>query len=267
MEILQYEFMRNAIISATLVSIACGIVGTYVVLKKIVFITGGISHSVFGGIGLGYLLGINPILVAIPFNLLSASGIGFISKKTRISEDTSIGIVWSLGMALGVLFVNLTPGYPPDLFSYLFGNILTVPLFDLSIMALLDIIIIIIVTIFFKEFLSISFDEEFSNIVGIKTFLLYQILLWIVALSIIVLIRVVGIILLIALLTIPSTIAKIFTKSIKKIIMLSIIIGIIITLSGLWISYITDLPSGATIVIILSILFFISILSKRFLKL
>ena len=154
MEILQYEFMRNALIAAVLVNIACGIVGTYVVIKKIVFISGGISHAAFGGIGLGYFLGTNPIIVAIPFSMLSAIVIGLIGRRSRLNEDTAIGIIWAVGMASGILFINLTPGYAPDLFSYLFGNILTIPVYDLYIMLAMDLIIIIIVVLFFREFYS-----------------------------------------------------------------------------------------------------------------
>ena len=121
MSVLQYEFMRNALIAAVLVSVACGIIGTLVVARRIVFISGGIAHAAFGGIGLGYLLGVNPVLTAVPFSILAALGIGTMSRKTEISEDSAIGILWSLGMALGILFIGLAPGYAPDLFSYLFG--------------------------------------------------------------------------------------------------------------------------------------------------
>ena len=143
--ILGYAFMQNAFIAAVLVSVACGLVGTYVVVKRIVFISGGISHAAFGGIGLGYFLGVNPIIAAIPFSIASAILMGLTSKKIKISEDTAIGILWSLGMAIGIIFINLTPGYVPDLMSYLFGSILTVPVNDLMIMFILDVIIIIMV--------------------------------------------------------------------------------------------------------------------------
>ena len=263
MEIFQYEFMRNALIAAVLVNIACGIVGTYVVIKKIVFLSGGISHAAFGGIGLGYLLGVNPIITAVPFSLLSALAIGFMSKRSKLSEDTAIGIIWAAGMALGIIFINLTPGYAPDLFSYLFGNILTIPVSDLYIMVILDLTIILIVALFFKEFFSISFDEEFSTVVGIPTRVLYMVILCMVALSVVILIRVVGIILIIALLTIPSSICRQFTYSIKKLMFGSIIVGIISTVAGLLISYLLNLASGATIIIFLVLLFLVSFLVKK----
>lgn len=262
-DILQYEFMRNALIAAILVSIACGIVGTFVVIKKIVFISGGITHAAFGGIGLGYLLRVNPVLTAIPFSLLAAIGIGTISKKAKISEDAAIGILWTVGMALGILFIGLSPGYAPNLFSYLFGSILTVPFSDIIIMIILDVIIIAIVSIFYKEFQALSFDEEFTEISGVPTKFLYLLLLCLVALSIIVLIRVVGIILVIALLTIPTTIVRQFTNRLKYLIIFSTIGAIFLTIAGLWLSYLWNLPSGATIVLVLAAVFFASTLMKR----
>lgn len=262
-EIFQYEFMRNALYAAILVSIACGIVGTFVVIKKIVFISGGITHAAFGGIGLGYFLGINPVLAAIPFSLLSAIGIGLIGKKVKLSEDSAIGIIWSVGMAIGIVFISLTPGYAPDLFSYLFGSILTVSTSDVIIMVILDIIIITIVLLMFKEFQALAFDEEFSSIVGVPTKLLYLLLLSLVALSIIVLIRVVGVILVIALLTIPTVIARQFTNNLKKLMLYSTICAVILTIAGLWLSYLFNTPSGATIVLLLAIVFFISSIFRK----
>jgi zinc transport system permease protein len=249
LEALQYEFTRNAIMAGLLAAVACGIVGTYVVTKKIVFISGGIAHSSFGGIGLGYLININPVIGAIFFALISSLGIGLISRRTKLPEDTAIGLIWTIGMALGIVFIALSPGYAPDLFSYLFGNILTVPSSDLAIMAGLDIIIMALVITFYKEFLAISFDENYSTVIGIPVEALYLTLLVMIALTVIVLIRVVGIILVIALLTMPAAMASRFTFSFKKMLLLSILIGVIFTMGGLWLSYTLDLPSGATIII------------------
>ena len=266
MGIFEYEFMRNALIAAVLVNIACGIVGTYVVIKKIVFISGGISHAAFGGIGLGYFLGVNPILVALPFSIASALSIGIISRRTKISEDTAIGIIWSLGMALGILFINLTPGYAPDLFSYLFGNILTVPLSDIYLMLGLDIAIIIISAFFYREFLVISFDEEFAAVTGVAVRFFYFLLLCLVALSVVILIRIAGIILVIALLTIPASICRLFTYNVKKMMLYSVITGILITAAGLVLSYYLDFSSGAAIIILAAMVFFISYLIKKYRK-
>ncbi len=250
-EILQYEFMQNALAAAVLVSAACGIVGTYVVVRKIVFISGGVAHAAFGGIGLGYLLGFNPIVAAIPFSVASAVTMGIISKKTKMEEDTAIGVIWTIGMALGILFIHISPGYAPDLFSYLFGNILTVPRADLVMMVVLDAVIVVTAVAFYKEFLATSFDEEFSTVVGVPTTWMYLLLLCLVGLSVVVLIRVVGIILVIALLTMPAAIGRHYTYNIKRLMILSTLIGIVITVTGLFMSYVVDLPSGATIVLLL----------------
>ena len=262
-EALQYEFMRNALAAAFLVSIACGVVGTYVVVKRIVFISGGIAHTAFGGIGLGYLLGINPILTAIPFSLLSAVGIGTMSKKVKVSEDTAIGILWAAGMALGVLFIHFSPGYAPDLFSYLFGNILTVPSADLAVMGILDAVIIATSIAFYKEFKALSFDEEYAEVSGVPVKKLYLLLLCMIALSVVVLIRVVGVILVIALLTIPAAISRQFTYNMKNIMLLSILLGATLTTGGLWLSYEANLPSGATIVLLLGTAFFLVSASQK----
>jgi zinc transport system permease protein len=265
-EILQYEFMRNALLAAILVGIACGIVGTFVVSKRIVFISGGIAHAAFGGVGLGYLLGVNPVLTAIPFSLLSALTIGTISRKVEINEDSAIGILWAVGMALGILFIALAPGYAPDLFSYLFGSILTVPASDIGLMVALDLIIIVLVTLAYKELQAISFDEEYSRISGVPTHVLYLFLLCLVALSIIVLIRVVGIILIIALLTIPTVIARQFTFHLRKLMVYSIALAVVLTVIGLWLSYLFDIPSGATIVLVLSAAFLVSIATNNIVR-
>ncbi|MFC1912527.1 metal ABC transporter permease [Chloroflexota bacterium] len=262
-EVLQYEFIQNALIAGLLASVACGIVGVYVVVKRIVSISGGIAHASFGGIGLGYFLGVNPVLGAMFFALASALGIGLVIRRTRLPEDTAIGIIWAMGMALGIIFIGLAPGYAPDLFSYLFGNILTVPTLDLVLMLILDIVIILLVVLLYKELLFLSFDEEFSTVVGIPTKRLYLLLLCLVALTVVVLIRVVGIILVIALLTIPAAIARHFTHSLKKMMLLAILLGIVFTFSGLWLSYLLDLASGATIILVSGLALFISLSVSR----
>ncbi len=258
LEVLQYQFMQNALLAGLLAAIACGIVGVYVVVKRVVFISGGIAHASFGGIGLGYLLGINPVLGAMVFAVASSLGIGLVTRRTRLPEDTAIGILWAMGMALGIIFISLAPGYAPDLFSYLFGNILTVPFFDLMLMLILDVVIIVFVALLYKEFLYLSFDEEFSTVSGVPTESLYLILLCLVALTVVVLIRVVGIILVIALLTIPAALARQFTYSLKKMMLLAISAGVVFTFSGLWISYVLNLASGATIILVSGTVLFIS---------
>jgi len=247
---LQYEFMRNAVYAGLLASVACGVIGSYVVVKRIVFISGGIAHASFGGIGLGYFVGISPMLGAMIFTVGSALSLGFVTRRTRLPEDTVIGVLWAMGMALGVVFIGLAPGYAPDLFSYLFGNILTVPGSDLVLMLVLDAIIVTVVAALYKEFLALAFDEEFGTVVGVPVQAMNLLLLTMIALTVVVLIRVVGIILVIALLTIPATLARQFTHDLRKIMVLAVLFGIAISFGGLWLSYEFDLASGATIVLL-----------------
>jgi len=260
-EIIGYEFMRNAIIAALLASIACGIVGVYVVVKRIVFISGGIAHAAFGGIGLGYFLNLDPVLGVIPFSIASALCMGIVSRRTKIPEDTAIGILWATGMALGIILVALTPGYAPDLFGYLFGNILTVSGSDIKLMLLLDAVIIGVVALYHHEFEAISFDEEYATAIGLHTERLYLLLLCLIALTVVALIRVVGVILVIALLTIPAAISRRFTARMHGMIALSVALSVILTICGLLLAYLFNLPSGATIVLIAACVFILSCIS------
>ncbi|MBN1193741.1 MAG: metal ABC transporter permease [Methanomicrobiaceae archaeon] len=248
-EIIGYEFFQHALIAGFLASIACGIIGTYVVVKKISFISGGISHSAFGGIGLGYLLGFEPLLGAIVFSLGSALGIGIASRHGE-EEDTVIATMWATGMAMGILFISRAPGYAPDLLSYLFGNILFVPTQDLVVMVVLNAVIIGVVYLLYNEFLAITFDEEFASIMNIPVDRVYLLLLCLIALTVVMLIRIVGVILVIALLTIPAAIARQHLTSIHRIMALAILLGIVFTFAGIWISALANVPSGAGIILI-----------------
>jgi zinc transport system permease protein len=252
------EIMRNPIIASILASVACGIVGTYVVVKRIVFISGGISHASFGGIGMGYFLGVDPVLGALVFSPIAAVTMGIMSRRTRLPEDTAIGILWAIGMAIGILFVYLTPGFAPDLMSYLFGDILFVSSREIVLILILDIVIASVTFLVYKELLAISFDEEFSTAAGLPAERLYLALLCLVALTVVVLIRVVGIIMVIALLTIPAAMARQFTHNFKKMMLLAVFLGIVFTQCGLWLSYLLDWPSGATIILVAGTLFLIS---------
>ena len=252
----EYSLFVNSLLAAILASISCGIIGTYIVSRRIVFISGGISHASFGGIGIGYYLGINPLLGAAVFAVLSALGIENISKKTNINRDSAIGILWSLGMAIGLIFIYITPGYVPNLMSYLFGNILTVSLIDIYMMLGLSIIIVLFFIFNFRKILFISFDEEFSKTRRMPVTFINHILLSLVALTIVINIRVVGIILVISLLTIPQAIAKLFSNNFKTIMFYSIFFSLLSSISGLIISYNFNIPSGAAI-IFASVLYFI----------
>lgn len=266
MDIMHYEFMRNALIGGLLAAIACGIVGTYVVVNRISFISGAISHIAFGGIGLGYFLGINPLWGACGFTLISAIGLGAIGREAQKRQDAFIGIMWAIGMALGIIFIRLTPGYVPDLMSWLFGNILTIPYSDILLMLVLDLAIIITVTVLFKGFLAISFDEEFAKIAGVPVSFLYLLLLCMIALTIVILIQIVGVILVISLLTVPAVISSYFTKNLKRMMILSILFGVVFNISGLWLSYLLNLPSGATIILVSGLAFILVWFYRQFRK-
>jgi len=263
LEALQYEFMRHALLAGLLASVACGIIGTYVVTKRIVFVSGGIAHASFGGVGLGYLTGISPVIGAAIFTLPAALVMGLVTRKSRLPEDTAIGVLWAIGMALGIIFIGLTPGYAPDLFSYLFGNILTVPASDLVLMLALDIVILLVATLLYKEFLAVSFDEEFSRVIGVPVETLYLVLLALIAMTVVVLIRVVGIVLVIALLTIPAALARRFTHSLWRMIVLSVIFSFIFTFGGLWLSFELNVASGATIILLGGIALLVSLAISR----
>ena len=256
-EALQLDFMRNALLAGLLVSMACGIIGSLVVVNRIVFISGGIAHAAFGGIGLAFFLGFSPFLGAAVFALGVSLIMGVVSFKARHRSDTVIGVLWAIGMAVGVILIDRTPGYHVDLMSYLFGSILTVPTSDIWMMIVLNAAILLTVIFFYKEFIAMSYDEEFAFVAGIPVQPLYFALLGMTALSVVMTIQVVGLILVIALLTIPPYIAERFTRSMGQMMAVASILGVCFTLAGLCLSYVYDLASGATIILVAGIGFFV----------
>lgn len=262
-ELFKYHFFVNSLIGALLTSITCGIIGTYIVSRRIVFISGGISHSSFGGIGLGYYLGINPVFGAAIFAVISGFLIELISSKAKVKKDSMIGILWALGMAIGIIFVYITPGYAPDLMTYIFGNILTISDFELLLMVILCIVIILVFIFYLGQIITLSFDEEYAKTKGINTTFLNYLLICLISFTIVVNIRMVGIILVISLLTIPQTIAGVISKDFKNIIFLSIIFGLLGSITGLFFSYVFNIPSGPTIIFSL-VAFFLIISTGRF---
>ncbi len=250
-----FEFFRNAFLAAFLASLTCGIIGTYIVSRRIVFISGGITHASFGGIGMGYYFGFDPILGAIGFGILSALGIELFTKKADLREDSAIAMLWSLGMALGVIFIFLTPGYAPNLMSYLFGNILTVSKVDLLYLLLLSVFVITFFLVFYRMIIFVSFDEEFALTNNAPVRFFNSLLISLVALTIVLNIRVVGIILVMSLLTIPQAIANLFTKRFDLMMGYSIGFGFLGSVAGLIFSYHYDVPSGAAIIFTLVVLY------------
>jgi len=260
---MDYEFMRSALAAGLVASVLCGILGIYVILNRIVFISDGITHAAFGGIGLGYLLGIDPLLFAMASALATAAGIGVIAGRSRISEDTAIGVFMATGMALGILFMSLGKGYGKDLFGYLFGNILAVTWQDVWIMMALTGLTVTVVALLYKELLILSFDPVYAESMGLPVRSLRLVLLGLVAGSIVVLIKIVGIIMVMALLTIPGAISRQHFKKIPTIMAGSVLLGWAFVTSGLVISYMLDAPSGATIILVAAAAFFLSTAATR----
>jgi len=261
-EALQFGFMRNALLAGVLVSIACGIIGTLVVINRIVFVSGGIAHAAYGGIGLGYFFKFNPVLGAIVFSVAAAVGMGAVQRRTRQRADTIIGVMWAIGMALGIILVDLTEGYKADLMSYLFGSILAVPSGDLLIMLALDLIIITLVSLFYKELLAISFDETFATVENVPVNAIHMLLLCLIALTVVMMMRVVGLIMVIALLTMPAAISGQFVRDMKWMMVLASILGVLFTTTGLWLSYFLNLTSGATIILVAGFAYLLSLAVK-----
>lgn len=248
--ILEFEFFRNAVLAGLISSIVCGIIGSYVVVKRLVSMSGGIAHAAFGGIGLGYLFGIDPVAGAVGFTAIIALMIGGIREKLAQQVDTLVGAVWAAGMALGILAIALAPGYAPDLFGFLFGNILLIPTRDLLLMGVLALVICSVVGLWFNQLMAVTFDEEYARVMNLPATALFILLLLLIALSVVVLIRVVGIILVIALLTLPGAVAREFSRSIGAMMALSIVFAMACSLGGLFLSYVLDVPSGATIIML-----------------
>lgn len=257
-EALQFEFMRNALIAGMLTSIICGIIGTLIIVNRLVFLSGGIAHSAYGGIGLAFFFGWPYMVGAIGFALFSAMIMAAVSLKSKQRSDTIIGVMWAMGMACGVLLLDITPGYNVDLMSYLFGSILSVPQTDLISMAVIGVLILGLIVYFFQDLLAMSYDEEFAQIRGVPVKRLYFMLIGIVAVTVVMVVQVVGLILVIALLTIPPYIAEKYTKSMINMMVLSSFLGMFFTTGGLWLSYTFDMTSGAAIIFLAGIVFFLS---------
>jgi len=265
-ELWSYDFIRQAVYAALLASVLCGVIGTFVVVKRLVFISGGVSHAAFGGLGVCYYLGVEPLIGAAVVAIVSALLVAVGGRRWIRSQDAIIGILWSVGMAIGVVFVALSPGYAPNLMTYLFGNILTVGQEAVMVTLFFTILVLGFVLLFFKEFVAVSFDEEFARVQGVPVGIFMAVLMVMVALAVVLLIQLVGIILVIALLTIPPVISLKLTRSFLFVILLSTLIGAVMTLGGLALSYVFDLPSGPTMVILGALLMLPAYLWQRLIR-
>lgn len=258
----QHGFLQTALIAGLLASLGCGVIGTFVVVKRITFLAGGIAHSVLGGMGAALYFGADPLGGALAAALISALLIGWVRLHWSAQEDTLIGALWAIGMAVGILFIAKTPGYSSDLMSYLFGNILLVPARDLWVMAGLDGLLLLIVWAFYRQFQAVAFDEELARLRGVPVTFFYLLLLCLVAVTVVLLIQVVGLILVIALLTLPAAIAGHYVHSLARIMVVATLLGMVFTSTGLALAYGPDLPAGPTMILLAGIVYVVSALAS-----
>ncbi len=255
MSIFEYVFFQNAIAGSVLASIVCGLIGTYIVTRRLVFISGGITHASFGGIGLGVFFGINPILSAMLFAVLSACGVQWMSHRNDVREDSAIALFWTFGMSVGIICCFLTPGFMTDLSAYLFGNILTISTADLWLLAILAAVVSVVFCVLMRTIVSIAFDPVFARSQGLPVVAIEYMMMILTAMAIVATLRMVGIVLVISLLTIPQLTANLFTYSFRRMAWLSVVFGIADCFCGLMLSYWLNVPSGATIIFV-SIVFY-----------
>jgi zinc transport system permease protein len=262
-EVLRFDFMQNALAAGLLASVICGIMGTLVVVNRIVFLSGGIAHAAYGGIGLAFYFNWPYLPGTIGFSLFAALVMAAITHTVKHRADTIIGVIWALGMAFGIILIDMTPGYNVDLMSYLFGSILTVPRSDLSIMAVVGVLMSILIVYYYQDLLAMSYDEEFARIKGVPVKKLYFGLIGMLAVTIVLVIQVVGLILVIALLTIPPFIVEKYANSLFQMMVASSLLGAVFTVTGLWFSYRYNLTSGASIILVSGIVFLISLVVDK----
>ena len=268
--LMDYAFLRYALAAGILASISCGVVGSFVVIRRISYIAGGIAHSVLAGLGLAHYLQVvhgvtwlTPMVGSILAALLSAAIIGWVSLRLQQREDTVIGAVWALGMATGIILISLTPGYTSDLMSYLFGNILMIGVQDLWLIGGLAVFVLIVVSLFHKQLLAVCFDAEFATLRGVRVQPFYFLLLGLTALTVVLLVSVVGIILVIALLTLPAAMANLFARRLWHMMALAALFCAVLTTGGLVLSYDPDLPAGAVTILLTGISYFLVVGLRR----
>lgn len=260
----EQQFLQMAVVAGLLASLGCGLIGTFVVVKRITFLAGGIAHSVLAGMGAAAYFDFDPLLGALLAAIASALLIGWIRLNWKTQEDTLIGAIWAMGMAIGLLFISQTPGYTTSLTSYLFGNILLVPEQDVWLMAILDGLLLLLVGLFYRQFLAVIFDEEFARLRGVPVSFFYLLLLCLIAVTVVLLIHVVGLILVIALLTLPAAIAGHHVHSMGSMMLIATLLGSAFTTGGLALSYAPNLPAGPTIILLAGFVYVLSVLYSRY---
>lgn len=258
MDILNYTFFQNALWAILLISIISAVIGTYIVARRMLFITGGITHASFGGLGIGYFLGVSPTLSALFFAILSALGVDWISRGKTVREDSAIAVIWTLGMAVGIIFIFMTPGYTPGLTEFLFGNILTITHTDILVFAAFAALLVGYTALQYRRIVYTAFDTDFAGTRGVNTRLVNAVMTIFVATAVVLSIRLVGIMLLISILSLPQMIAELFCHKFRTIIWLSGIINLLAGIGGLLLSYLLDVPAGATIVFTLIVAYLVA---------
>lgn len=250
MSILEYAFFQNALLGALLASIVCGLVGTYVVTRRLVFISGGVTHASLGGIGIGVYAGLNPITSAMVFAVASALGVQWLSRRGQVREDSAIALFWTLGMSVGIICCFLTPGFMADLSGYLFGNVLAIGGGDLLLLAALAVLLMALFATLGQTIAAVAFDPVFARSQRLPVATIEYLLTALTAMAIVATLRLVGIVLVMGLLTIPQMTANLFTYCFRRMALLSIVFGAAYSVGGLWLAYWLDVPSGATIVFV-----------------
>lgn len=263
MEIFQYTFFQNALLGVIIVSIMSAMIGTYIITRRLMFITGGVTHACFGGLGIGYYLGVSPIFMAGVFAVASSLGVEWLTTKHRVREDSAISVMWALGMAIGTLFIFLTPGYVPELNSFLFGNILTITKEDLIAFAVFMVIFVAFFLSCYNLIVSCAFDKDFARTKGQPVTLINTIMTVAIAICVVLTIRLIGIMLLMSLLSMPQMIAEVFTARLKPMIMISVVVSIVCSVLGLILSYILGVPASATIVLALVAVYIVARVLKK----
>lgn len=252
-DIFAYDFLTNALVACLLSGVTCGVIGSYVVARRMVFLCGGITHASFGGLGMALYAGVDPVVGALCFASLASVGTEFASRRGRMREDSAVGIIWAVGMALGALFMSLRPGYATDLTSSLFGNILLVTDADIRYLALLAVVVVIGAVVMLRRIMYMVFDEEYAQSQGVDVVVTSYVMAVVVAVTVVLSIKVMGIVLLLSLLTIPTVIANALTKDYRLIALWSAIIAVVGNVAGFIFSYEYDIPTGSCIIFTLTI--------------
>ena len=254
-ELLKYPFFTNALAGLAIISVASAIIGTYIVTRRLVSLSGGVTHACFGGLGLGYYFGISPIFMAALFAIASSMGVELMSTRGRIREDSATAVVWALGMAVGILFVFLTPGYVPELNSFLFGNVLTIASGDLWTFGIFTVVLLVFFSLFYNKIVLCAFDRDFAKVMHLPVRFINYSMTVLVAVCIVLTIRLVGVMLLMSMLTLPQIIAELFYRKFGEVMIASVIVSLVCCIGGLLLCTVIDVPCSALIVLGMCLLY------------